>query len=127
MGIASLVLGIVAILISWIPIVGLLSFVLVIVGLVLGIVDISKKSKTQSQKGIGIAGVIVCAIAIPIIIITTIISMGIITAAIMGDDDLIKHTQETLNQLEYNEQISNNRLYQDYYDYYSDWNDENWL
>lgn len=123
MGIASLVLGIVAILICWIPIIGVISFVLTIVGLILGIIEITRKDKTQEQKGIGIAGVIICAIAIPIIIITTIISIGVLTASIIESDDWIDQAQDTLNELVYEEEVNANRLHKQYHH----WDNEEWL
>ena len=86
MGIASLVLGIVAIVIGWIPFICFIAFILAVVGLILGIVDTIKKNKNNdSKRGLSIAGLIVSAISIPTIIITCIVSLGIFAAMITDD------------------------------------------
>ena len=56
MAIASLVLGIVSILIVWIPVVGLLGTIMAMVGLVLGVLALRK----PDSRGLAIGG-IVCA------------------------------------------------------------------
>ncbi len=61
-GIAALVVGIVALLISWIPFLGLL---LAIVALVLGIIGIRKASRGQAtNKGMAITGVVTGGLAL---------------------------------------------------------------
>ncbi len=75
MGIASLILGIISLVTGWIPFVCFLVLILAIIGLVLGIIDTLKKSKIQkANKGISIAGLVVSALAIPVIIISSILS-----------------------------------------------------
>lgn len=69
MGTASLVLGIVSIIFAIIPILGTIAFVPALVGLVLGIVFCVKKSKLGEPKGRGMAGAIICGIAILFILI----------------------------------------------------------
>lgn len=64
MGTASLVLGIVSIIFAIIPILGTVAFVPALVGLILGIVFCVKKSKLGEPKGRGMAGAIICGIAI---------------------------------------------------------------
>ena len=69
MGVASLVLGIISLVTGWIPFICFIAFILAIVGLILGIVDTIKKGKVPgAKKGISIAGLIISAVAIPIII-----------------------------------------------------------
>lgn len=68
MGIASLVLGIVSVVISFIPFCGVIALVPAIVGLILGIIDTIKKSKEQQPKGMSIAGTVCSAVAIVLII-----------------------------------------------------------
>lgn len=58
MGIAALILGIISIIIGFIPLCGAVAFVPAIIGLILGIVDASKKSKTGEKKGVSIAGIV---------------------------------------------------------------------
>lgn len=67
MGVASLVLGIVSIIIGFIPFCGAIAFIPAVIGLILGIVDAVKKSKSQEPKGMAIAGIILSAIAIVVI------------------------------------------------------------
>lgn len=64
MGIASLVLGIVSLVVAWIPCVGSVAFLPALVGLILGIIDVVKKSKAKAPKGIGLAGTICSGIAL---------------------------------------------------------------
>lgn len=85
MGVASLVLGIISLVTSWIPFICIFAFILAVVGLILGIVDAVKKSKTNdNKKGFGIAGLVISAIAIPIIIFSSLITLGITAAIIEG-------------------------------------------
>lgn len=68
MGVASLVLGIISLIIGFIPFCGMIAFVPAIIGLILGIVEIVKKSKEKASKGMGIAGTILSAISIVVMI-----------------------------------------------------------
>lgn len=86
MGIAALVLGIISIVIGWIPFICFIAFVLAVIGLILGIVDTVKKNKIgDKRRAMSIAGLIVCAVAIPVIIISSLISLGILAAVIAED------------------------------------------
>lgn len=71
LGIASLVLGIIAIVGSWIPILNNISFLLAIIGLILGIVGIFSIRKGKvGGKGLTIAAVVINVIAIVIVVCT---------------------------------------------------------
>ncbi|MEG2645947.1 MAG: hypothetical protein RSA08_02830 [Clostridia bacterium] len=61
MGIAALVLGIICIILSFIPFLNIFFFAPAIAGLVLGIVDTIKNTKSRSM---GIAGIVLNAISI---------------------------------------------------------------
>lgn len=108
MGVASLVLGILSLITGWIPFVCFFAFILAVIGLILGIVDTVKKSKANDKRrGISIAGVIISAVAIPIIVIMSFVSTGIFFAIV--EDNYY------------------NDYYKDYYDYnnnYDDWYNE---
>ena len=67
MGVASLVLGIVSLIISFIPFCGTWAIIPAIVGLVLGIVDWVKRNKANEPKGKSIAGTVCSAVAIIVI------------------------------------------------------------
>lgn len=108
MGIASLVLGIISLVLGWIPFVCFFVFILAVIGLVLGIVDTIKKNKTEDKKrGISIAGLIISAISIPVIIIMSFVSIGIVAATIEGID-----------------YDTNRNHYYDYDNDYDDWYEE---
>ena len=85
MGVASLVIGIIAALFAFIPGINAIMFLPAIVGLVLGIVDLAKKSKSGESKGLGIAGVILNSVAIVLTIIV-LMFVGIIGLAFLSSD-----------------------------------------
>ncbi len=78
MGIAALVLGVLGLLVCWIPFCSFFAFIPCVIGLILGIVDVVLKSKKQLPKGIGIAGIVLNVISLIVIVIwTVVISAGI--------------------------------------------------
>lgn len=81
MGIAALILGIISFILSFIPICGLIGLVPAIIGLILGIVEVVKKSKTKEPKGLGIAGIILTAIAIVVSIVWNLVVVAAIGVA----------------------------------------------
>lgn len=64
MDIASLVLGIIGVIFSFIPFCNIISIIICIVGLVLGIVSLVLKAKAGNPKGMAIAGVVLNAIGL---------------------------------------------------------------
>ena len=107
MGIASLILGIISLTTGWIPFVCLAMFAIAIVGLILGAIDVAKKSKIDGgKKGIGIAGLVISALAIPVIVISSVITIGVVFAVI-NEPELY---DETYDDYEFNEDY-----WQDYY------------
>ncbi len=74
MGIAAMIIGIVAVILGIIPGCGLVfGLPPAIVGLILGIVDVKNKSKAKQPKGMGMAGVVLNAVAIAFIILWTLV------------------------------------------------------
>ena len=116
MGIASLVLWIIGILTSWIPFIGLVSFILVVIGLVLGIIDLHNKTKANEKRGVSIAGVVVNAVGIPITIITTAIITFVMLLVIADDEGLKEITEDTIRDI-YNERVWRDEIYDIYDDY----------
>lgn len=78
MAIASLVLGIVAFVLSCFPIVGLVGGV---VGLVLGIMGLKNAGPSANGKGMAIAGIILSALGLVGAIIWMVFSAAILAAA----------------------------------------------
>ena len=76
LAVASLVLGILSILFAWIPIIGMIAWILAPIGLVLGLVGLSK----PSGRGMAIAGSICSGIGL-LICLLWVISLGGIVAA----------------------------------------------
>ncbi len=106
MGIASFILGIISIVMGWLPFICFLTLMTAIIGLIFGIIDTIKKSKTNDKnKGFSIAGLIISAISIPIILIMSLVSIAIIVDDTEPDDIY-------------------NRYYDDYYDDDDDWLDD---
>lgn len=92
MGVAALVLGIISIIIGFIPFCGAIAFVPAIIGLILGIVDIVKKSKSKEPKGIAIAGTVLSTIAV-VVIGFWIFVVGVAT------HEIVKNPEQFLEQL----------------------------
>lgn len=84
MGIAALVLGIVSLVISFIPFCGTWAVIPAVVGLVLGIIDWVKKGKAKEPKGKAVAGTICSGLAVIVIIIWWILA-GIATTKVINE------------------------------------------
>ena len=81
MGIASLVLGIITVVICWIPCFGWFAIIPAIVGIILGACGINAAKKNNGQgKGVAIAGLVLSIIAL-IISIFWIVVFGAATAS----------------------------------------------
>ena len=77
MGLAAMIIGIVAVILGIIPGCGLVfGLPPAIVGLILGIVDVTKKLKAKQPKGQGMAGIALNAAAIVFIILWTLVFVG---------------------------------------------------
>lgn len=112
MGVAALVLGIVSVIIGFIPLCGAIAFIPAIIGLILGIVDIIQKSKKKEEKGMAIAGVILTGIAIIVISFWILLFGTIFTGAV---DYITTHQNEIIEY--FNSEID------DWDDYETDWLD----
>ena len=69
MDIASLVIGIIAIILAFIPLCGAIAFLPALVGLALGLVDAVIKRRASESLGMSIAGIVLNSLAIIIIIL----------------------------------------------------------
>ncbi len=80
MGIASLILGIISILIAFIPLCGMIATLPAIIGLILGIAFVVSAKKSNQPFGIGLAGIILNALSLAFITIWTVVILA------AGDD-----------------------------------------
>ncbi len=87
MGIAALILGIISFILSFIPICGLVGLLPAIIGLILGIVEVVKKSKAGEPKGLGIAGIILTSIALIFSIVWNLVVVAAIGVAASEYED----------------------------------------
>lgn len=75
LAIAALIIGILAVLGCWVPVVNIVNAILGIVGLILGIVAVKKVKKgTGSGKGLAIGGIITSILAIVFSIVITVVT-----------------------------------------------------
>lgn len=70
LGIAALVIAIVALTLCWVPIINNLAAVLAIVALILGIVSLVVATKRNGGKGLGIASGIIAVVAVSLVFVT---------------------------------------------------------
>lgn len=97
MGIAALVLGIVSLLICWIPCINWFALIPAIVGIILGIIDIVKKSKAGEKKAISIVGLILSIVAVVVTVVWTIV-LGVIGAGTAASSSA--STLKSFNEIE---------------------------
>jgi len=64
MGVAALIMGILSIVVAFIPCLGLLAFFTAIVAIVLGAIGISQASRAETPKGLSLGGLITGALAL---------------------------------------------------------------
>ena len=81
MGIAALILGIVCVVLCWIPIWNWVGIALGVVGIILGAVGMSKAKKTGKGKGVAVAGLVLSIIGVAIAGIAWLACIGCAAAA----------------------------------------------
>ena len=72
MSIASLVLGIIGIVSALTVVAAPIGWILVTIGLIIGIVDVVKKGKIEEKRGVGIAGTIICGVMFVVLLVESI-------------------------------------------------------
>jgi len=77
MDIASLVIGIIAAMVGFIPCVNTLVIIPAIVGLILGIISFKKKKAEELPSGMALAGIILNAL--PLLVMTTFLILALVT------------------------------------------------
>lgn len=101
MGIAALILGIVSIIIGFIPLCGAIALLPALIGLILGIVDIVKKSKSNESKAMGITGTVLSALAM-VIIFFWVFVFGATVSSSEFQDEFQRQLQNEINNLDSN-------------------------
>jgi hypothetical protein len=97
LAIAALVLGILALLSSWIPFVNVGSIIMGIVGLVLGIVAIAKASKGQAGgKVMATVGAALCVLAIVLSIVVNVVAYNAGTAFIEENPQILEEPEQNM-------------------------------
>lgn len=85
MGVASLVLGVISLIIGWIPFIGFIAYITIIIGLILGIIGCVKKpaeGQPNNQKVPAIIGIVIGVIALIVRIVVGVIALVGTTTAI---------------------------------------------
>ena len=100
MGIASLILGIISILIAPIPFCGSVAFAPALIGLILGIAFLVGAKKRSEPLGIGIAGTILNAISLSVIVIWTIILVSTSGNSYEKFSDAVEEAKDSLSVLQ---------------------------
>lgn len=100
MGVAALVLGILSLVIGFIPVIGAIAFIPALIGLILGIVEIVKKSKENKPKGMGIAGTVLSAIAIVVIMFWVLIVGSVTYEVVNHPEDFMEALNEEYDRWE---------------------------
>ncbi len=80
MGLTSFILGIVSLILAFLPITHFASILPAIIGLILGVTDLAYSRKKEDYKrGFAISGVVLCTIALAFSIIWTVLFIVAIT------------------------------------------------
>lgn len=98
MGIASMILGIVALVVSFIPFCGVWAVIPAVVGLILGIVDVVLRGKRNEGKGMGIAGVVLNPLAIIVSITWWLLAGAFVNTAASAATDFNAQWQQQMQQ-----------------------------
>ena len=85
MGTAGLVLGILAILLAFVPILGFAAYPLAVLGIVFGLVGLRRVgSGAADNRGVTVAGVVTSVLGLVLVIVSTVLYVGAINAGVQG-------------------------------------------
>lgn len=94
MGVASLVLGIVGLILSFIPCVGWIALALTIPGVILGAIGISAAKKSGQGKGISVAGLVCSLLATIFAVVWMLLIAGATSATASAIDEIAKEVEK---------------------------------
>ncbi len=102
MGIAALILGIISLIIGFIPLCGSIALIPAIIGLILGIVDTVQKKKKGEKIAVSVTGLVLSAIAV-VVIIFWVFVFGAVASNIDANDinGSTENFLTSLNELSY--------------------------
>ena len=88
LGTTALVLGILSVVLAFVPILGFVSYPLAILGVVFGLVGLRRVSKrAATNRGVSLAGLITSVLGFVLVIVSTITYVGAINAGVQGVND----------------------------------------
>lgn len=99
MGVAALVLGIVSVVLGFIPLCGIIALLPATIGLILGIIDLVKRKKAGEKFGKSLAGIICSGLAVVIIVFWYVV-FGIAVADTAKD--VSKELESSFSDYNYN-------------------------
>ena len=82
LGVAALILSVLALLSCWIPFLGVIGMLFAVVGLLLGVIGIVVAAIRKSGFSFAIAGIIICIISIAVFVLVTEATIGAIETGI---------------------------------------------
>jgi hypothetical protein len=90
MGTAALVLGILAVVLAFVPILGFVSYPLAIIGIVLGLVGLGRvRKRVATNRGVTLAGMIASVLGLVLVIASTMLWVSAIGAGVEGANKAI--------------------------------------
>lgn len=103
MGVAALVLGIVSVIIGFIPFCGAIALLPAIIGVILGIIDIVSKKKKQESIGMSVTGLVLSSIAVIVILFWVFIFGVAVSTADMNElTNSLQNSIDSYNTTYYN-------------------------
>ena len=96
MGTASLIIGIISLCIALVPLFGSVAFTPAIAGLVFGIIHVTEKSDKKEKKGKGVAGIVLCSIAIVVIVMYYVLIVVFAVTVDFSEIGMLKNTSKNI-------------------------------
>ena len=102
LGTAALVLGILAILVAFVPLLGFSAYPLSLLGIVFGLVGLRKVSRgTAMNRGVAVAGLITSVLGLVLVGVSTALYVGAINAGVQGFKDGVDKSFNAVHHITY--------------------------